>query len=105
MDAEHAAYVASRVGVHSFVIDPTLVEKIQRTYLGKVSIETVFQNSFRPPATNKLRSYITKMGISDDLIAFMDSTSAHDMRILTETELQKLRLATEVQDARTLVYQ
>jgi hypothetical protein len=45
------------------------------------------------------------MGISDDLIAFMDSTSAHDIRILTETELQKLHLATEVQDARTLVYQ
>jgi hypothetical protein len=95
----------ARVGVHNFVIDATLVEKIRRTYLGKVPIETVFQNSVRPPTTNKLRSYITKMGISDDLIALMESTSAHDVRILTETELQKLRLATEVQDARALVYQ
>ena len=64
----------------------------------------VIQRSFDPSFAAHDRIYFRKLGISDDIVDVMDSTSASDVRILTETELLKLRLATEVKDGRSVVH-
>ncbi len=48
------------------------------------------------------KTYFRKLGISEDIVDLMVSTDK--TRILTETELLKLRLATEVKDGRAVVY-
>jgi hypothetical protein len=57
-----------------------------------------------PPIVVNDRTYFRKLGISEEIVDLMISTPASDMRILTGTELLKLRLATEVKDARAVVY-
>jgi hypothetical protein len=47
---------------------------------------------------------LRKLGISEDIVDLMVSTPESDMRILTKTELLKLRLATEVKDGRAVAY-
>jgi len=50
------------------------------------------------------RTYFRKLGISEDIVDLMVSTQTGETRILTEPELLKLRLATEVKDGRAVVY-
>jgi hypothetical protein len=57
-----------------------------------------------PPIVAYDRSYLRKLGISEDLEDLTVSTPASEVRILTKTELLKLRLATEVKDGRAVVY-
>jgi hypothetical protein len=94
----------ARVGVHNFRLDPPMVERWRKTYQGTVPVDTVIQRSFAPPIAAHDRTYFRKLGISEDIVALMVSTPASDIRILTETELLKLRLATEVKDGRAVVY-
>jgi hypothetical protein len=94
----------ARVGVHNFRLNPPMVERWRKTYRGAVPVDTVIQRSFAPPIAANDRTYFRKLGISEDIVALMDSTPASDMRILTGTELLKLRLATEVKDGRAVVY-
>jgi hypothetical protein len=81
-----------------------MVERWRKTYRGAVPIDTVIQRSFAPPIIANFRTYFTSLGVSEDLVGWMVSTSPSDIRILTETELLKLRLATEVKDGRAVVY-
>lgn len=67
-------------------------------------IDTVIQRSFATPIAANDRTYFRKLGISEDIVYLMVSTPVSDMRILTETELLKLRLATEIKDGRAVVY-
>jgi len=94
----------ARVGVHNFRLDPATVERWQKTYRGTVPVDTVIQRSFVPPIAAHDRTYFRKLGISEDIVDLMVSTPTSDMRILTETELLKLRLVTEVKDGRAVVY-
>jgi tetratricopeptide (TPR) repeat protein len=48
------------------------------------------------------RTYFRKLGISEDIVDLMVSTE--ETRILTEPELLKLRLATEVKEGHEVVY-
>ena len=48
------------------------------------------------------RTYFRKLGISEEIVDLMVSTE--ETRILTETELLKLHLATEIKDGHTVVY-
>jgi hypothetical protein len=91
----------ARVGVHNFRLNPPMVERWRQTYRGTVPVDTVIQRSFSAPIAANDRTYFRKLGISEDL---MLSTPTSDMRILTETELLKLRLVTEVKDGRAVVY-
>jgi hypothetical protein len=75
-----------------------------KTYRGMVPIDTVMQRSFAPPIVANDRTYFRKLGISEDIVDLMVSTPESDMRILTKTELLKLRLATEVKDGRAVAY-
>lgn len=92
------------VGVHNFRLDPATVERWRKTYRGTVPLDTVIQRSFVPPMAADDRTYFRTLGISGDIVNLMISTPASDMRILTGTELLKLRLATEVKDGRAVVY-
>jgi hypothetical protein len=94
----------AQVGIHNFILDPAMVERWRKTYRGAVPLDTVIQRSFAPPIIANFRTYFTKLGVSEDLVGLMVSTPPNNIRILTETELLKLRLATEVKDARPAVY-
>ncbi len=94
----------ARVGVHNFMLNPLMVERWRKTYRETVPLDTVIQRSFVPPIVVNDRIYFRKLGISEEIVDLMISTPASDMRILTGTELLKLRLATEVKDARAVVY-
>jgi len=94
----------ARVGVHNFRLNPPMVETWRKTYRGTVPIDTVMQRSFAPPIVANDRTYFRKLGISEDIVDLMVSTPESDMRILTKTELLKLRLATEVKDGRAVAY-
>jgi hypothetical protein len=65
-------------------------------------VDTVIKRSFAPPMAAQNRTYFRKLGISEDIVDLMVSTG--EKRILTEPELLKLRLATEVKDGREVVY-
>jgi hypothetical protein len=92
----------ARVGVHNFRLNTPLVERWRQTYRGTVPVDTVIQRSFAPPMAAHVRTYFRKLGISEDIVDLMVSTG--EMLILTETELLKLRLATEAKDGRAVVY-
>jgi hypothetical protein len=94
----------ARVGVHKFKYNTALIEKLRRTYRGTVPIEMVIERSFAPPTVAWSRTYFRKLGISEDIEDLAVSTSASDMRILTETELLNLRLATEIKSGHDAVY-
>ncbi len=94
----------ARVGVHNFMLNPAMVERWRKTYRGTVPVDTVIQRSFVPPIVVENRTYFRKLGISEEIVDLMISTPASDTRILTGTELLRLRLATEVKDARAVVY-
>lgn len=94
----------ARVGVHNFRLEPAMVDRWRQTYRGAAPIDTVIQRSFAPPIAANDRTYFRKLGVSEDIVDLMVSTPASDMRILTETELLKLRLATEIKDGRAVVY-
>jgi len=94
----------ARVGVHNFNYNTATVEKLRQTYRGKVPIDTVIERSFAPPTVAWARTYFRKLGISDDIEVLAASTPASDIRILTETELLNLRLATEIKSGHDVVY-
>lgn len=92
------------VGIHNFRINVPLMERWQKTYRGTVPLDTVIQRSFDPTIVAYLRTYFRLMGISEEIVDLMGSIPTTDMRILTETELLKLRLATEAKSGRAVVY-
>ncbi|MGH6813261.1 MAG: hypothetical protein ACREDM_13315 [Methylocella sp.] len=94
----------ARVGVHNFRINQPMVERWQKTYMGTASVDAEIQRSFAPPIIANDRTYFRKLGISENIVDLMVSTPVSDMRILTETELLNLRLATEVKDGHAVVY-
>jgi hypothetical protein len=94
----------ARIGIRKYELPPAIVEKWRQTYRGTVLLDTVIQRSFAPPMAAYNRTYFRKLGISEDIVDLMVSTPASEKRILTETELLKLRLATEVKDGRAVVY-
>jgi hypothetical protein len=90
------------VGVQNYRLNPAVVERWQQTYRGAVPVDTVIQRSFAPPMAAEDRTYFRKLGISEDIVDLMVSTE--ETRILTEPELLKLRLATEVKEGHEVVY-
>jgi hypothetical protein len=94
----------ARVGVHNFKYNTATVEKLRQTYRGKVPIDTVIERSFTPPTVAYARTYFRKLGISEDIEDLAVPIPVSDIRILTETELLKLRLATEVKSGDDVVY-
>jgi hypothetical protein len=94
----------ARVGVHNVSVNRPMVERWQKTYQGTLPLDTVIRRSFVAPAAVYARIHFRKLGISEDIVDLMVSTPANDMRILTENELLKLRLATEARDGCAVVY-
>ena len=94
----------ARVGVQNYRLPPAVVEKWRQTYRGARPVDTVLKRSFAPPMAAQNRTYFRKLGISEDIVDLMVSTQTGETRILTEPELLKLRLATEVKDGRAVVY-
>jgi hypothetical protein len=94
----------ARVGVHNFKYNTPTVEKLRQTYRRKAPIDTVIERSFPLPAVAYARTYFRKLGISEELSDVAVSTPVSDIRILTETELLKLRLATEIKSGHGVVY-
>ena len=90
------------VGVQNYRLPPAVVEKWRQTYRGARPVDTVIKRSFAPPMAAQNRTYFRKLGISEDIVDLM--VSSDETRILTETELLKLRLATEVKNGRAVVY-
>ncbi len=92
----------ARVGVQNYRLNPAVVERWQQTYRGAVPVDTHIQRSFAPQMVAEDRTYFRKLGISEDIVDLMVSTE--ETRILTETELLKLHLATEIKNGYTVVY-
>jgi hypothetical protein len=69
-----------------------------------VPLDTVIERSFAPPAVAYARTYLRNLGISEELEDAAVSTPVSDIRIHTETELLKLRLATEIKSGHGVVY-
>ncbi len=91
----------ARVGVQNYRLPPAVVEKWRQTYRGAMPVDMVIKRSFAPPMAAQNRTYFRKLGISEDIVDLMVSTG--EKRILTEPELLKLRVATEVKDGREVV--
>jgi hypothetical protein len=91
------------VGVRNFILPPAVVERWRQTYRGRAPVDTVIQGSFVPFIVAYDRTYFRKLGISEDIEDLEVSMPAGEIRILTEPELLKLRLATEVKDGRAVV--
>jgi hypothetical protein len=94
----------AQVGLVNYTFNQAVVERWQKTYREKVPVGTVLERSFVPPIVAYDRTYFRKLGISEDIEDLTISTPPSKTRILTETELLKLRLATEVKDGRAVVY-
>ncbi len=92
----------ARVGVENYRLPPAVVEKWRQTYRGTRPVDTVIKRSFVPRIAGYYRTYFRKLGISEDIVDLM--VSKGEKPILTEPELLKLRLATEVKDGRAVVY-
>jgi hypothetical protein len=90
------------VGVQNYRLNPAVVERWQQTYRGAVPVDTHIQRSFAPQMVAEDRTYFRKLGISEEIVDLMVSTE--ETRILTETELLKLHLATENKDGHAVVY-
>jgi hypothetical protein len=92
------------IGFQNYRLNPAIVERWRQTYRGSTPVDTVIQRSFAPPIAAYYRTYFRKLGISEDIVDLMVSTPTGETRILTEPELLKLRLVTEVKDGRAVVY-
>jgi hypothetical protein len=95
----------AQVGVHNPTVDERIVEKWRRTYKGARPMEEVIQRQIMPAIVAQIRYYLIMMGISDELLLLMDSSPPAGLRILSESELMRLGLATESQDGQALVNQ
>jgi hypothetical protein len=92
------------VEVQNFRLTPAIVERWQQTYRGTTPVDSVIQRSFVPPIAAQDRTYFRKLGVSENIVDLMVSMPQDETRRLAETELLKLRVATEIKDGHEVVY-
>jgi hypothetical protein len=94
-----------QLGVTFFRFPESQIEIWRKDYGGKMPFEDFLQLEMLPERKPWITRYFEKMGIAAEITDIMYSTRSGDIRILTETELTRLKLVTDLKGGQSLLEQ
>ncbi|MBO0734557.1 MAG: hypothetical protein J2P49_09630, partial [Methylocapsa sp.] len=95
----------AQIGVHSIRLSDKRAENLRRAYRGQKSLDEFIQDQIIPTEIPRIRRYFEKMGIAQDIVDLMESTPAADLRLLSEDELARTKLVTDLKSGQSIIEQ
>jgi hypothetical protein len=95
----------AQLGVSSFRFPESQIEIWRKGYRGKMPFEDFMQLAMIPERKTWIAHYFEKMGIAAEMTDMMYSTPSTSLRLLSESELARLRLVTDSQAGQSLIEQ